>query len=62
MHEKNTSATPACKGVYMGFVMKLQGRNTLLFKIFSRNNFKDRQKLSYVIPSIYYRTVPVHEL
>lgn len=62
MHEKNTSATPAFKGVYMGFVMKFQGCNTLLFKIFSRNNFKDRQNVSYVIPSSYYRTVPVHEL
>lgn len=37
------------------------GCNVLLFKILSRNNFKDRQKLSYVIPSNYYGTVPVRE-
>lgn len=34
----------------------------LLFKILSRHSFRDRQKLWYVIPSNYCRTVPVHEL
>jgi len=33
----------------MGFVMKLQGHNMLLCKMFSRSNFKDRQKLLYVV-------------
>lgn len=42
MVEKNTSVVPAFKGVLYSFVMKLWDHNTLPFKIFSRNHFKDR--------------------